>query len=110
MDVTEAGKVVVPRSGAGVVVDFSVRRVSDAAIVAFVDAAGKPIPAGTQAVVNGQDGSPALIGYDGEAFIPGLQSHNTAIVMLKDGQTCQASFDFAPVAGQQVNLGEVVCR
>ncbi|WP_352838080.1 FimD/PapC C-terminal domain-containing protein [Mesorhizobium sp. M0830] len=50
-----------------------------------------------------------VIGYDGEAYVRGLASHNAVVVERADGSTCRAEFTFKPATGQQVVIRNAVC-
>ena len=45
----------------------------------------------------------------GERFIDNLEPSNRGVVRIGDA-SCGFAFDFRPVAGQQVEIGPVVCR
>jgi outer membrane usher protein len=103
---TEA--VVVPGDRAGVVIEFGVEQIA-AAIVILVDAAGMPLPIGS-VVVFEESAEPAVVGFDGRAYLTGLSAHNRIRVRREEGTDCWASFDFVPVEGQQVQIGPLTCQ
>ncbi len=103
---TEA--VVIPGDSAGVVVDFGVERIA-AAIVILVDAQGTPLPVGAVVTLEGM-AEPAVVGFDGRAYLTDLAKHNTVRVRREDGAKCSATFDFAPVEGEQVLIGPLTCQ
>lgn len=103
---TEA--VVIPGDRAGVVIDFGVEQIA-AAIVILVDAAGTPLPIGSVVMLEGA-AEPAVVGFDGRAYLTGLSARNRIRVRREDAEDCTASFDFAPVAGQQVLIGPLTCQ
>jgi len=54
-------------------------------------------------------GEEFVVGYDGQAYIKGLSPANEAEIEFTGGK-CRASFPFAPIAGQQVQITRVECR
>lgn len=98
--------VVVPRSKSGVLVSFGAKPVGKAAVVLFVDDKGGPLAAGTAGVLG--DGTEFVVGYDGRAYIEGLQPQNTAVLTLGMA-SCQASFNYMEISGTQVEIGPVEC-
>ena len=105
--VTEPSRMVRPADRSGVVVHIPVR-LSHGALLVLVDAAGKPIPVGSHAVLGG-GGAPMTVGYDGEAFATGLQAHNTLRVTRPDGTECSVRFDFTARKGDLPKLGPFRC-
>jgi outer membrane usher protein len=104
-----------PSDRAGVIVDFGVRSMSNAAIVILQDAAGRPLRVGaTGALQPGLRGTSAAapeftVGYDGRAFIENLSADNEVVVRLEAG-SCHARFPFAPRDKAQVSIGPVRCQ
>jgi outer membrane usher protein len=98
---------VIPADRAGVIIDFGVERIA-AAIVILVDAAGTPLPVGSVVLLEGM-AEPAVVGFDGRAYLTDLAARNRILVQLADGDECAASFDFAPVEGEQVQIGPLPC-
>ena len=103
---TEA--VVIPGSRAGTIIDFGVERIA-AAIVILVDAGGQPLPVGSIVALQGM-AEPAVVGFDGRAYLTDLTARNSIRVRLEDGGECSANFDFAPVEGEQVLIGPLTCQ
>jgi outer membrane usher protein len=103
---TEA--VVIPGDRAGVIVDFGVERIA-AAVVILVDAAGTPLPVGSVVLLEGAE-EQAVVGFDGRTYLTGLASQNRITVRLEDASECTASFAFAPVEGEQVQIGPLTCQ
>lgn len=101
-------EVVVPMTGAGVVVGFGVSQDSRAALVAFVDAAGNAIKTGSMGRIEGAK-EPFVVGYSGEAFLAELGDSNVATIELANGTTCRAEFAYRPDPGAQVRIEGVVC-
>lgn len=108
-EVPSTKKVVVPADRSGVVVKFGVSENTKAALVTFVDAAGRPLGVGAQGELAAGGGS-FVIGYDGQAYVRDLAAQNVATIELPDGGSCRAPFDYAPHHGQQVVISEVVCQ
>jgi outer membrane usher protein len=100
-------QIVAPADGAGVAVDFNVSSDSGSALVIFRRKDGTPVPAGAEGQL--RSGEPFVVGYDGEAFVRGLEPHNSASIAFLDGQ-CNAEFSFVPQRGEQVRIGPVLCN
>jgi outer membrane usher protein len=58
--------------------------------------------------VEGAEDQP--VGYDGEAYVTGLKPTNRMEVVLPQGTTCVAQFDYQPVKGDIPIIGPVVCK
>ncbi len=84
--------VATPSDRSGTMVRFGITPVSAAALL-LVDEAGKPLPLGSRVRANGQDGEPALVGFDGAVYLESLQAHNTLDVQTPGG-ACRTSFDY----------------
>jgi outer membrane usher protein len=100
-------KVVTPADRAGAMVSFAVRKNVAAALVTFVKDDHTFVPAGSHGRLQGGDAF--VVGYDGQAFVRNLGPTNTVVIDLAE-KPCQATFDFAPQAGKQVQIGPVTCR
>jgi outer membrane usher protein len=103
----QAEATVVPREGAGVVVDFGVKADAAGVLVTLVDEAGQPLQPGLAAQLNG-GGDEFVVGYDGEVFVTGATADNTLTVALVDG-SCAARFAYAPDGSGQPAVGPVTC-
>jgi outer membrane usher protein len=108
-DIPRTREIVVPAHRTGVVLDFGVRTATAAAIVALVDAAGKPLDVGLITRLDGGKDE-FVIGYDGQVYVTGLAASNTLVVERKNGQSCRAAFAFEASRGNQVVVPGVVCR
>jgi outer membrane usher protein len=97
-----------PRAQSGVVADFRVRaRARDAEII-LVDEAGKPLPPGAEVERAGHP--PALVGYDGRAYLSDLDARNVVTARV-NGKTCAGAFDFVPARGRaRPTIGPVACK
>lgn len=107
MEILWTERRIAPQAGSGVLVHFPVRRYR-AALVTLVDAAGKPLRAGTT-VRHVQSGVMTLVGYDGEVFVDALGPSNT-LESRDAGQRCRVSFDWAAsVEGRIARVGPLTC-
>jgi outer membrane usher protein len=98
--------VLVPADRSGVLVDFGIRTDVRSAVVILDGPSGQPLQAGLRGkTASGRD---FVVGYDGRAFIEGLEENNIAIVELASGE-CRAEFAYAHGEGQ-VSIGPVVCK
>lgn len=97
---------VVPADGGVVVVAFGVQRNVSSAIVRIVDAQGKDLPAGLQAVLN--EGPETVVGYDGRVFLTNLSASNRLVVRREAGE-CAGTFERAADTPGQSLMGPVVC-
>jgi outer membrane usher protein len=98
---------IVPRFFSGVLAEFAVRHEA-AAILALVDAAGQPLPAGTR--LSPYDaGEPTVVGYDGVAFVRGLLDRNR-FRAHGGGVECDIQFDFQLAGdGSLARIGPLPC-
>jgi outer membrane usher protein len=96
-----------PPDRSGTIVDFHIKKVR-AALVKLTKASGQPVPLGSVAKVEGAEDQP--VGYDGEAYVTGLQPTNRMEVVLPDGTKCVVQFDYKPVTGDIPVIGPLVCK
>jgi outer membrane usher protein len=96
-----------PLDRSGVVVKFPLK-VSHAALLKLVDAAGRPLGLGSVATLKAT-GASASVGYDGDAYIEGLSAHNELFVKRKNGQNCTVNFNYKAVAGDIPSIGPLRC-
>ncbi|MFT3790638.1 MAG: fimbria/pilus outer membrane usher protein [Rudaea sp.] len=82
----------VPERRAGTLVRFAITPMR-AAVVVLVDASGKPLPLGAAVRVRGEEGEPALVGYDGEVYFDTLAEHDVLDVDAPAG-ACSVAFDY----------------
>lgn len=108
-DITTTNEIVVPADRNGVVVNFGVASAPRAALVGFVDAAGKPLRVGLEGHLDA-DGSAFVVGYDGQAYIRGLAPRNAVTIDLAGEGSCRAEFQYVPQRGAQTVIGGVQCR
>jgi outer membrane usher protein len=107
VDVGQTSAVVRPPDRAGVVIDFSIKK-ANAALLTLVDGAGKPVPVGSVAKIAGTLDQP--VGFDGLAYVIGLQPSNRVQVVLPDGTGCSVQFDYTPVPGDIPLIGPLRCQ
>lgn len=108
-DIPATKETVIPADRSGVVVKFGVSEKPAAALVSFVKVDGTPVDVGLTGRLQGGDAQ-FVIGYDGEAFLRGLQPSNIAVIERDDGTSCQARFAFKSSPGEQVAIRNVVCQ
>jgi outer membrane usher protein len=105
--INDATRNVRPQQLSGVVVRFPIQ-FSHGALVQLVDAQGKPLPLGSTAALR----SSAVaypVGYDGDAYLENLSTHNEITVERNDGKRCSATFNYKPVPGEIPTIGPVRC-
>lgn len=96
-----------PRARSGVVADFKVVADARDAEIILADAAGAPLPPGGRVEYAG--GKPAIVGYDGRAYLVGLAAHNILTVRTA-GKTCSAEFDYSSTRGAaRPTIGPIKC-
>jgi outer membrane usher protein len=96
-----------PQDRSGVVVKFPVK-ISHGALLKLVDEVGVPMPIGTSVTLR-STGVSFPVGYDGDAYLEDLGSHNELIVESVDGKRCSISFDYKPVEGEIPLIGPLRC-
>jgi outer membrane usher protein len=89
------------------VVNFGVITNPMAATVIFKTRDGKAIGAGASG--QQQNGESFIVGYDGRAYLKGLQSNNSVSINYAKG-TCQANFAYQTNDKQMVTIGPVICE
>lgn len=97
-----------PQDRSGVIVKFPIR-FSHSALLRLVDEAGIVVPQGSAATLRAT-GAVVPIGYDGEAYLEDLSSHNELSVEYPDGKRCTASFDYYPIPGDIPSIGPLRCQ
>jgi outer membrane usher protein len=97
-----------PTDRAGTLVKFSLVPVQ-AGLLTLVDAQGKPLALGSQVRVHGQrGGDPALVGFDGQAYLETLEKHTVLDVLTPDGE-CHAAFDYRKAGPTIAHIGPLRC-
>ena len=100
--------IVSPRYRGGLVARFPINQAS-AAIVVLQRADGSPPPVGATVALEGSDAT-AVVGYDGEVYVRGLQDGaNRLNVSWRDGQ-CSAGFSVEMAGGTLPRLGPFTCE
>lgn len=97
-----------PLDRAGVVVSLPVK-ISHGALLRIVDATGQPLQVGSSATLKSTNVA-VTVGYDGEAYVVGLQPHNEVSVAQTDGRQCTVTFDYKALPGTIPTLGPLVCH
>lgn len=98
-----------PADRSGSIVKFDVTTDASAALVSFHDQKGEPLETGSVGQIVGSQ-TEFTIGYDGQAYIKGLNTHNQAVIEQPTSQTCMAQFQYRPEIGQQVQILGIPCR
>jgi outer membrane usher protein len=96
-----------PTDRAGTLVRFDITRIRAASIILH-DAAGKPLPLGSQVRVRGQHGEPALVGFDGVVYLDTLQAHDVLDVTTPEG-SCHVAFDYHNQGDGIPQIGPLTC-
>jgi outer membrane usher protein len=97
-----------PTDRAGTLVKFGIKPVQ-AGVLTLVDSSGKPLALGSQVRVHGQPGGdPALVGFDGQAYLETLQTHTVLDVLTPDGE-CHVAFDYRKVDRTIPHIGPLRC-
>lgn len=107
IDVGQTSAVVRPPDRSGVLIDFAIRKVNSA-VLTLQDSSGKPIPIGSVAKVAGAEDQP--VGFDGVAYVTGLQPANHVQVALPNGTTCSVQFDYKPIPNDIPSIGPLQCQ
>jgi len=103
-----AAKEVRPQDRSGVVVSFPLHT-SNGALLRLTDEAGTPMPVGSVAILK-STGVAVPVGYDGEAYVEGLDPHYEISVELPKGGRCTVSADYRPVPGEIPTIGPLPCH
>ncbi|WP_170207659.1 fimbria/pilus outer membrane usher protein [Luteibacter pinisoli] len=106
--VQRVDSVVAPADRSGVIVRFPVTRVR-AALAILVDDAGTPLALGSTVDVG--SGEPAVVGYDGQAYLDHLKGSTTTLnVTRPDGTRCIATLAYPAQAHDLPELGPLPCK
>jgi outer membrane usher protein len=101
-------RVIRPQDRSGVVVKYPIK-FNRAALLQLVDAAGAAIPLGSTATLKAT-GVIYPIGYDGDVYVEGLDSHNELTVESADGRHCTLAFKYTPLPGDIPSIGPLLCQ
>lgn len=107
-DLALDNRILRPQDRSGVVVRFPIH-FSHGALLKLVDESGSPLPLGSTVTLLASS-AVVPVGYDGEAYVEGLNSHNRLAVELKNGKHCTAAFDYKPITGDIPTIGPLRCQ
>ena len=96
-----------PQDRSGVVIKFPVK-FSHGALLQLVDEHGKAIPVGSAATLVAS-GVAVPVGYDGNAYVEDLSTHNEVRVVRPDGGSCNVHFEYRAVTGDIPSIGPLRC-
>jgi len=105
--VTTVDQIATPSDRAGTLVQFSVEKVR-AAIVSLTDVNGNPLPVASRVHQENRPNSYAVVGFDGETYLEGLQDKNRLRVNTPDG-ICHVEFDYPKSQAPISHIGPVQC-
>jgi len=108
-DIASTRETVVPADRSAAVVKFGINTAAQSALVSFRGKNGSFLPAGARGRLEAT-GEPFVIGYDGEAYLRGLQAENSVVIETANSDACRARFAFAPRPGTQVRIEGVPCH
>nr|WP_151776648.1 fimbria/pilus outer membrane usher protein [Acinetobacter nosocomialis] len=91
----------------GMLVDFGAHQVVSG-LVRIVDKNNTPLLPGYSVRINGQQD--AVVGYDGEVFVPNLLRQNKLEVDLLDHGSCQVNFTYNSNQYSTKKLGPYICQ
>ncbi len=91
----------------GTLVDFGAHQVVSG-LVRLVDKNNSPLLPGYSVRINGQQD--AVVGYDGEVFVPNLLQQNKLEVDLLDHGSCQVNFTYNSNQYSTKKLGPYICH
>ncbi|MDO7435903.1 fimbria/pilus outer membrane usher protein [Acinetobacter nosocomialis] len=91
----------------GTLVDFGAHQVISG-LVRVVDKNNSPLLPGYSVRINGQQD--AVVGYDGEVFVPNLLRQNKLEVDLLDHGSCQVNFTYNSNQYSTKKLGPYICQ
>jgi outer membrane usher protein len=104
--VRSTSAVAVPQRLAGVLVSFPIERYSAATLILH-GPDGVALPAGTP-VHDPRSGKNTVVGYDGVAFVDGLQAENRLLVG-SGAQRCEVRFTWRESSGDLAVIGPLTC-
>ena len=97
-----------PQDRSGVVVKFPIK-VSHGALLKLVDEAGVPMPIGSTATLKANSVT-VPVGYDGDAYVEDLGSHNELTIERPNGRRCTVAFEYRPLPGDVPTIGPLRCK
>jgi outer membrane usher protein len=105
--IINASREIRPQDRSGVIVSFPIK-ISHGALLQLVDESGVPVPLGSTATLRAS-GAAVPVGYDGDAYVQDLNSHNEITVDRADGRRCVVAFDYHAVPGDIPTIGPLRC-
>jgi outer membrane usher protein len=78
-------------------------------LLRLVDEAGVPLSVGSTATLRAT-GVTVPVGYDGDAYLEDLSSHNEVTAERADGRHCIVAFDYQSVPGEIPTIGPLRCQ
>jgi outer membrane usher protein len=100
---------VTPRDRSGVVIDLGVRTDVKALLVILQDESGAFVEAGSSAMLDGAE-QRIVVGYDGQAYLTGLDTNNRLIVDQPSKGRCVADLNLAALAAAVASARVAICR
>lgn len=100
-------RVILP-SGSGALLRFDIKAVL-AANITLTDETGRPLPIGMQVEHLG-NGKRAIVGWDGQVYMEGLEVDNELRVSGMNQPTCRVRFAFKAGDPGVLRVGPLVCR
>lgn len=97
----------VPADRAGVKLEFLLQD-AHAALLLLQDAQGQPLPLGSR--VYGAGRERAMVGYDGQAYVEGLEGRQWLSVVTPEGGSCELEFYYAPAGEGIPVIGPLPCH
>lgn len=107
MRIADTERIATPSDRAGARVRFAIAPVR-AALVVLHDGAGRPLPVGTRVRRLGGTAE-TIIGYDGEAYLEGLETSNRLQVRTSSG-SCAVRFDYPDATNGIPRIGPLRCE
>jgi outer membrane usher protein len=107
LNISKVDLMATPADRSGTLVKFDIRPIRAASVV-LVDTTGKPLPLGSQVRLRGQDGEPALVGFDGAVYLDTLDEHNALDVTTPSG-ICHVRFDHRKQDSGIPQIGPLTC-
>lgn len=99
-----------PTDRAGVLVKFGITPARSASLV-LVDSDGQPLPLGSTVQLSAKKSlPPAIVGFDGEVYLEGLEESNDLEVQLSFDERCQVSFNYEKQGDGIPLIGPLVCQ
>lgn len=101
-------KSAVPAERSGVTLGFALRE-SRVALVTLVDRSGQALPLGSRVHREGSGMAPAIVGYDGQAYLEDLPVAVRLSVVTPGNEVCETRFEMPPAVSGIPNIGPLRC-